>query len=338
MSTVCNLTAYEVAGSVNVNKNTSNLYVKLTATTSGESYNLKSPSGTIKINGTTYNYSKNIPKNTITTLYEATHTIVHNTDGTKSVGISYSFATGISAGTLTGSTTVNLSNIPRYASISHSLNSVGLNFAKINWHSDSNCDILQYSINGGNWLNASGNPYTISGLSPNVNYKIKTRVRRKDSGLYSQTGDLSVTTKDIARISRASNFNHGDNTVVGISNPASATIKLRLIVSGITIFNKSVSAGNNTIGFNDTELDNIYKKYGSGNSVTATFILDTYNGSSIGWTNSKNVTIYLKGNQKTIKENINGTWRRGKTWVNVNGTWRRAVVWLNINGSWKRGI
>lgn len=53
--------------------------------------------------------------------------------------------------------------------------------------------------------------------------------------------------------------------------------------------NKTVSTGSNIVSFSDTELDNIYKKYGTGSSLTATFIVS---GSS--YTNSKTCTITLK--------------------------------------------
>lgn len=276
------------------------------------------------------------------TMKTITKTIQHDDNGTKNCWISgYCNAptgTALEGTVISGGYEVALDTIPRYASVSHSVNSTGLNFARINWSSDNTCDLVQYSVNGGNWVNTSGNPYTIAGLSPNVTYKIRTRVRRKDSGLYSNTGELNVSTKDIARISSASNFNHGDSTVVKITNPNGGTIKLRLVVGNVTIFNRSVSNGNNSISFSDTELDSIYKNYGSSSSVNATFVVDTYNGSSVGWTNTKGVVIYLKGNQKTVKENINGSYRRGKVWINVNGSWKRAVLWINVNGSWKRGI
>lgn len=55
------------------------------------------------------------------------------------------------------------------------------------------------------------------------------------------------------------------------------------------ILSKNVSAGSNTISFSDTELDNIYKKYGTGSSLTVTFIV-----SGSGYTNSKTCTITLK--------------------------------------------
>lgn len=252
--------------------------------------------------------------------------------------------TSLEGAIVTGNDTVALDNIPRYGTSNQSLNSKTMTSIKMNWSSDNIVDYLWYSKdNGVNWTgvdvaDVKSGTYNISGLTPNTTYNIKTRCRRKDSQLTTDSSSLSVTTYDIAKISSASNFNHGDNTTVGVTNPSGATVKLRLIVGGTTIFNRNASAGNNSIGFSDTELDNIYKKYGSGSSVTATFIVDTYNGSNVGWTNSKNVTISLKGNQKTAKTNVNGAWKRSKVWVNVSGTWRRAVVWVNINGAWKRGI
>lgn len=99
------------------------------------------------------------------------------------------------------------------------------------------------------------------------------------------------------------------------------------------ILSRNVFTGSNTVTFSDTELDNIYKKYGNGSSLTATFIVS---GSS--YTNSKTCIITLKGNQKSIKSNISNSWKRGKVWININGTWKRALVWININGVWRRCI
>ena len=115
MGVTCNLTVTE--RSYSIPNNTSQVYVKLTATTTGSSYNNTGPSGTITIDGSTFSYSKNIPRNSTTTLYEATRTITHNADGKKSITVSYSFNTEISAGTLTGSRKVTLTTIPRASSV-----------------------------------------------------------------------------------------------------------------------------------------------------------------------------------------------------------------------------
>lgn len=101
-----------------------------------------------------------------------------------------------------------------------------------------------------------------------------------------------------------------------------------------TILTKTVSAGSNTITFTDEQLDEIYKKYGNGNTITATFTLIT----AEQYTNSKNCTITMNGNQKTVKLNSSGTIKRGKLWINIAGVNRRAVVWINVAGVWRRGI
>ena len=227
-----------------------------------------------------------------------------------------------------------LDKIPRYASISHSLNSTGLNSAKINWSSDSTCDLLQYSLNSGAWKTVTGNPYTISGLNPNTNYKVKTRVRRKDSQLYSQTGDLSFNTKDIGKISSLSNFTHGSSVTIGITNPSGQSLNLVMKIDSTQIFSKTVTTSTKSISFTDTELDNIYKSYGSSSSLTATFILTTAGS----YTNTKTCTVTLNGNQKTARINVNNSWKRGKVFTNVNGSWKKAVAWTNVNGTWRRCI
>lgn len=149
MGVTCNLTAYEVGNSMNIPNNTTNVYIKLTATTTGTSHNNYSPSGTIAIDGTPYSYSHNIPKNSTVILYEATHTITHNSDGRKSIGISYSFNTGISAGTLTGSQTLTLSTVPRTSSVTCADGNVGsATTININRASSSFTHTLKYSFGG----------------------------------------------------------------------------------------------------------------------------------------------------------------------------------------------
>ena len=137
-----------------------------------------------------------------------------------------------------------------------------------------------------------------------------------------------------ATITSLPNFEHGSNANITIDNPSGSDLTLVMKIGSTQILSQSVNAGTNTIAFTDTQLDAIYKLYGSSSSLTATFSVTT----SAGFTSSKTCTITLKGNQKTGRTNVSGTWKRGKLWTNVNGTWRRAVLWTNVNGTWKRGI
>ena len=104
--------------SQNIANNKSNITVRVQVTTTGESYNGYSKPGTCTINGTSYNFSHNIPYQATTTIFEKTLDVEHDSNGEKTVYASFSFQTGISAGTITGSTSKKLTTIPRTSEVS----------------------------------------------------------------------------------------------------------------------------------------------------------------------------------------------------------------------------
>lgn len=268
-----------------------------------------------------------------------TGVITHNADGSKQVGFSAQIKASSYGVSASVSGVFTLTKIARYANItSFNVSNItggdGLTKVKISWSADSTCDYIWYSINGGSTWNNLPTTNIISGLSVNTSYNFRIRIRRADSQLTTDSNIITKSTYDIAKISSLANFEHGNNCTVGITNPASISgLSLVMSASNTQILSRTVTAGNNTITFNDTELDNLYKKYGSSSSLTATFVL-----SGSGYTNSKTCTVTLKGNQKTIRTNVNSSWRPSKLWTNVNGTWKRGVLWTNVNGTWKRGI
>lgn len=270
-----------------------------------------------------------------------TGAIAHNSDGSKSVsfsaqikGSSYGVSASVS-GTFTLTTIArNFTSAPSISVKSKTLNSI-----IISWSTSETCDRVDYNISGTSvssaWTgSATSGTITIINRTPNTAYNIYVWCRRKDSQLGMISSTISVTTYDIAKISSLANFEHGSNPTVGVTNPGSiGSLSLAMSANNMQILNRTVTAGNNTITFSDTELDNLYKKYGSSSSLTATFVL-----SGSGYTNSKTCTITLKGNQKTMRTNVSNSWKRGKLWTNVNGAWKRGVLWTNVNGTWKRGI
>ena len=104
--------------SQNIANNKSNITVRVQVTTTGESYNGYSKPGTCTINGTPYDFSHNIPYQATTTIFEKTLDVAHDSNGKKTVYASFSFQTGISAGTITGSTSKKLTTIPRTSEVS----------------------------------------------------------------------------------------------------------------------------------------------------------------------------------------------------------------------------
>lgn len=192
-------------------------------TTSGQTwwnYDVKCQYTIDGVSGENANYTR-LPLNSTTRVLDVQKTI-YNARG-KTVNASFSYYTGTSAGTVTGSTSVyiDLPELPKYANFTeHCIHATTINAVFVRWNADASCDLVQYSLNGGSWTDASGTTYAISGLEPNTNYSIKTRIRRADSGLWTESGTLNVTTKDIAKVSNIADFNHGDSIVVGITNPA----------------------------------------------------------------------------------------------------------------------
>lgn len=131
----------------------------------------------------------------------ATKTITHDSNGAKSITISAYFDTqGTSTGAVSASGTAVLTTIPRYATSNQSVAEKTDTEIKMNWSSDSTCDYVWYSIdNGSHWtavgsVNAKSGSYKITGLSPKTAYNIKTRVRRKDSQLSTDSAKLTVST------------------------------------------------------------------------------------------------------------------------------------------------
>lgn len=104
--------------SQNIANNKSNITVRVQVTTTGGSYNGYSKPGTCTINGTPYDFSHNIPYQATTTIFEKTLDVAHDSNGKKTVYASFSFQTGISAGTITGSTSKKLTTIPRTSEVS----------------------------------------------------------------------------------------------------------------------------------------------------------------------------------------------------------------------------
>ena len=104
--------------SQNISNNTSNITVKVQVVTSGSSHNDFSKPGTCKIDGTDYSFTHSIPQNSTTTIFEKTLDISHDNEGKKTVNASFSYQTGISAGTISGSISKVLTTIPRTSEVS----------------------------------------------------------------------------------------------------------------------------------------------------------------------------------------------------------------------------
>ena len=117
--------------------------------------------------------------------------------------------------------TMVCSQLPRYANFtSHYVSGTTLNTLSVHWDVDANCDIYQYSLNGGAWTNCSWPNYTISGLSPGTQYNVRTRVRRTDSQLYTTSGYIYGTTASLPASNTPGNINLGSKPSISITSTA----------------------------------------------------------------------------------------------------------------------
>ena len=117
--------------------------------------------------------------------------------------------------------TMVCSQLPRYANFtSHYVSGTTLNTLSVHWDVDANCDIYQYSLNGGAWTNCSWPNYTISGLSPGTQYNVRTRVRRTDSQLYTTSDYIYGTTASLPASNTPGNINLGSKPSISITSTA----------------------------------------------------------------------------------------------------------------------
>ena len=232
----------------------------------------------------------------------ATKTITHEANGKKTITISASHtgnrADGNSKmGNASGSGTFKLTDIPRYATVNQSLNTKTTTSIKMNWSSDSTIDYIWYSKDGGsNWtavgsVNGTSGSYTITGLSYNTSYSIKTRVRRKDSQLTTDSGATSITTFDIARISEAPNVNIGSAHTIKWSNPSGESLKLKLCkTDGTTVIDYGIVTG--TSKTVTPTAATIYALTPNSNSITLRYVLST---GSVGSSSKDSVFTVASG-------------------------------------------
>lgn len=103
--------------SINVAANCSNVRAKLYYVGNGLSWSNSNCTWWININGNSGSGSHNFGKSGTQYLGERVVTVGHNSDGSKSVSVSASFATGVSIGTLSTSASITLTKIPRKSTL-----------------------------------------------------------------------------------------------------------------------------------------------------------------------------------------------------------------------------
>lgn len=98
-----------------------------------------------------------------------------------------------------------------------------------NYSVDSGIDYAWYSINGGSWQGLPSNN-VISGLSAGTGYNFKLKVRRQDSQLTAETGNVYQETYPYPSIiDPIPNFKIGDAFALWLNNPLSRQCEARIL-------------------------------------------------------------------------------------------------------------
>ena len=285
-------------------------------------------------------------------LNSGTTSVGHNSDGTKTFNVSLS-GWLYSYGTTTGSNDFTLNTIPRYlTSYANSINSTALESFKIDWSCSPARDWTQYTLNGGAWTDAStsgttsGN-YTISGRSPGTQYNIRTRLRRSDSGLWSECSTLYPTTKAISSTSSVSTITlpapgNSVSFTYNASNPSGNTTYVYLERNnggdnyGCNSGSTSVSTGNGkSLTIPSTGVDLIYSQHstvksasgmqltartsGSSNYYHQSAVTINFTEANCGPTAIKDMTIKETNTQVQTLTGMTGSYTNGANFIIMPG-------------------
>ena len=224
----------------------------------------------------------------------------------------------------------------RQTTVYQSLASKTPNSITMNWSTTNTVDYVWYSIdNGSTWTgiwsgSASSGSYTISGLSANTTYSIKTRARRQDTqrdNNYSSATDIA-TYKAYSAVSSVSTGNVMPFTCTAYcmsSNAANTdSYEYSLCNSSYTVLS--------------TQYKNATSCDFSGLSEETTYYIrcrvrSTDSQVWSGYVYSSAFTTPPDQAKGYIK--VDGTWKLGKVYIKVNGSWVKAKkAYLKYGGAW----
>lgn len=221
-----------------------------------------------------------------TVVASGTKTLSHNSVGNKSFSASAQAGIYYVAVNCSGSGSWDLPQIPRYATSNQSLKAKTETSITMNWSSDSTIDYIWYSINNGsswtgiNVTDGKSGSYTISGLTANTTYKIKTRVRRKDSQLTTDSSSLSVTTYNYPYASSMPNFTIGNTLTLGLYNPLGRSVTVNIIGADNSQISNDTTSGTSISGYAGSVVVN--RLYASiPNAKSGTYKVKVTYGSSV---------------------------------------------------------
>ena len=233
------------------------------------------------INGTSY--SGTIPgydgRSTVT-LKSGLQTVTHGIDGKKTISFSFSVTDNAgqsyTPGNASASGTMKLTDLPRNATVTQSNPAKTETDITISWTSNAVIDYIWYSSNNGSsWTgidvtDGTSGTYTISGLTADTTYHVKTRVRRKDNQLTTDSTAMLVTTYAYPYANVRPNFNVGDRLTINIFNPLQREVTVTLIGADNSEITSDTITGTSVTGYDTPTIVNALLA-STPNAATATY-------------------------------------------------------------------
>lgn len=157
-----------------------------------------------------------------------------------------------------------LTTIPRYFSQTPNIWFISKDetSATFGWSTSEVCNWARYHLNGSsNWVdvfsgNGTSGSFTITGLTAGTPYNVYLECRRQDSGMWSNSNNISFDTYGYPNVSLvSSNFVIGDLVEVDIYNPLNrqVTIDLKQVDTNVTIESYSGTYNGMLSGFDSAE-------------------------------------------------------------------------------------
>lgn len=175
--------------------------------------------------------------------------------------------------------TLVCSQLPRYANFtSHSATST-LNTITVSYAADAAYGAQQYKLDNGDWTNCTAGGYTLSGFTPGSSHTIKTRIQRSDSGLWTESSQISISLKSLPTSNNVSNVNFnssGTRVDASISSKDYLSQWYVKIYDGNTLVRDGSNAPNYASSTSDywtiqnSDNSNMLNRHGSVNSWTLT--------------------------------------------------------------------
>lgn len=206
------------------------------------------------------------------------HTFVvpHNNDGTKSCEVrAYAYIGIAPDNVVVDAHTLTLDRIPRYANFTTGVDNRTMTSARIKWSADAHISEGQYYLDGQTTAasittNGTSGTFTVSGLQPNTSHNVKIRLKRSDSGLWTEK-TASFTTLAGASIGSVPAWTlpaAAGSITLNISNPGKGYIRLFFytnvggtVSSNVVVKTLSgIISGNTTLSFTEAEVNQFYAK------------------------------------------------------------------------------